>query len=265
MKASLSKMKNQVQRGFTLVEIAIVLVIVGLLVGGVLRGQELINSARVRNILDQQTSIQTAYTSFLDRFKAIPGDMSAAQAALINGAAAAASASSDGAVGLADSPAFFNNLAQAGFISCAACMTVSTANAGAGAYAAATTLSIANSPANIFAQPMAFIYNPATPAAVAADGAINAFANVVEGGKPLLATGSGIASNMLAEMDRKQDDGDPSRGSFRYTDIVGGSLTLGSGYAASTQRALCSTVAAAGTASTWVVTPVAQCQGANLF
>ncbi|MES0328532.1 MAG: prepilin-type N-terminal cleavage/methylation domain-containing protein, partial [Gammaproteobacteria bacterium] len=36
------------QKGFTLIEIAIVLVIIGLLLGGVLKGQELINTARVR-------------------------------------------------------------------------------------------------------------------------------------------------------------------------------------------------------------------------
>ena len=41
------------QGGFTLVEIAIVLMIIGLLIGGILRGQELIQSARVRNIVDQ--------------------------------------------------------------------------------------------------------------------------------------------------------------------------------------------------------------------
>ena len=39
------------QLGFTLVEIAIVLVIIGLLLGGILKGQELINSARVRNLV----------------------------------------------------------------------------------------------------------------------------------------------------------------------------------------------------------------------
>ena len=42
-------MKKQ-QSGFTLVEIAIVLVIIGLLLGGVLKGQELINSAKVKNL-----------------------------------------------------------------------------------------------------------------------------------------------------------------------------------------------------------------------
>lgn len=38
------------QSGFTLIEIAIVLVIIGLLLGGILKGQELINSARVKNL-----------------------------------------------------------------------------------------------------------------------------------------------------------------------------------------------------------------------
>ncbi|MCK5666213.1 MAG: prepilin-type N-terminal cleavage/methylation domain-containing protein, partial [Thiotrichaceae bacterium] len=43
-----TKSVNKKQGGFTLIEIAIVLVIIGLLLGGVLKGQELINTARVR-------------------------------------------------------------------------------------------------------------------------------------------------------------------------------------------------------------------------
>jgi prepilin-type N-terminal cleavage/methylation domain-containing protein len=49
------------QRGFTLVEIAIVLVIIGLLLGGILKGQELITAAKVRNIADQNSGVQAAY------------------------------------------------------------------------------------------------------------------------------------------------------------------------------------------------------------
>ena len=62
------------QSGFTLIEIAIVLVIIGLLLGGVLKGQELITSARVRNLISQQDGIKAAYFGFLDRFRALPGD-----------------------------------------------------------------------------------------------------------------------------------------------------------------------------------------------
>lgn len=63
------------QRGFTLVEIAIVLVVIGLLLGGVLKGQELIASSRVRNLADQQAGIQAAYYGFQDRYRSVPGDM----------------------------------------------------------------------------------------------------------------------------------------------------------------------------------------------
>ena len=63
------------QAGFTLVEIAIVLVIIGVLLGGVLKGQELIKSAQVRNLIDQSSSIQAAYYGFVDRYHQIPGDM----------------------------------------------------------------------------------------------------------------------------------------------------------------------------------------------
>ncbi len=68
------------QQGFTLVEIAIVLVIIGLLLGGILKGQELITAARVRNLADQTAGIQAAYYGFLDRYRAVPGDMLPAQA-----------------------------------------------------------------------------------------------------------------------------------------------------------------------------------------
>ena len=70
----------QKQRGITLVEIAIVLVIIGLLLGGILKGQELITSARVRNIADQNSGIQAAYFGFIDRYRQIPGDMTLASA-----------------------------------------------------------------------------------------------------------------------------------------------------------------------------------------
>ena len=70
-------MRNR-QAGFTLIEIAIVLVIIGLLLGGVLKGQELITAARVRNLISTQDGVKAAYFGFLDRYRALPGDYSAA-------------------------------------------------------------------------------------------------------------------------------------------------------------------------------------------
>src|SRR5688500_2787508 len=72
------------EQGFTLIEIAIVLVIIGLLLGGVLKGQELITGARVRNLASQQDGVKAAYFGFLDRFRALPGDYAAAQANIAN-------------------------------------------------------------------------------------------------------------------------------------------------------------------------------------
>jgi prepilin-type N-terminal cleavage/methylation domain-containing protein len=70
-------MKN-LQRGFTLVEIAIVLVIIGLLLGGVLKGQELINSARAKTVIADFRSVSTYAYGYQDRFRALPGDDAAA-------------------------------------------------------------------------------------------------------------------------------------------------------------------------------------------
>jgi prepilin-type N-terminal cleavage/methylation domain-containing protein len=62
------------QTGFTLIELAIVLVIIGLLLGGVLRGQELINSARVKSLTRDFQNTQVYLYGYQDRFKSIPGD-----------------------------------------------------------------------------------------------------------------------------------------------------------------------------------------------
>ncbi len=77
-------MKKQ-QSGFTLVEIAIVLVIIGLLLGGVLKGQELINSAKVTGLSQDFTRVQTALYGYQSRYRAVPGDHPTAATA-INGA-----------------------------------------------------------------------------------------------------------------------------------------------------------------------------------
>lgn len=60
--------------GFTLVEIAIVLVIIGLLLGGVLKGQELINSAKVKNLSQDFRTIPLFIYGYQDKFRALPGD-----------------------------------------------------------------------------------------------------------------------------------------------------------------------------------------------
>jgi prepilin-type N-terminal cleavage/methylation domain-containing protein len=62
------------QAGFTLVEIAIVLVIIGLLLGGILKGQEMIIQAKVKNSIQDFSGVSAAYYGYQDRYRAIPGD-----------------------------------------------------------------------------------------------------------------------------------------------------------------------------------------------
>lgn len=69
---------KRTQSGFTLIELAIVLVIIGLLLGGVLKGQELINSAKVKNMASDFRNIQVQVYSYQDKFRALPGDDKAA-------------------------------------------------------------------------------------------------------------------------------------------------------------------------------------------
>ena len=62
------------QSGFTLVELAIVLVIVGLILGAVLKGQQMIENAKVKSVANDLKGVVTAYYAYQDRYKAIPGD-----------------------------------------------------------------------------------------------------------------------------------------------------------------------------------------------
>jgi prepilin-type N-terminal cleavage/methylation domain-containing protein len=66
--------------GFTLIEIAVVLVIVGLLIGGIMKGQEMINSAKVKNLAQDLKNAGTYVLAYQDKYRALPGDDAAAVA-----------------------------------------------------------------------------------------------------------------------------------------------------------------------------------------
>ncbi len=71
---------SQNQKGFTLIEIAIVMVIIGLLLGGVLKGQEIIENGKLKSAMTQVNGITAAYYSYINRYRAMPGDDSGALA-----------------------------------------------------------------------------------------------------------------------------------------------------------------------------------------
>src|SRR5258705_6098386 len=74
MSSSTVRHRNSTEAGFTLVEIAIVLVIIGLLLGGILKGQEMITQAKIKNLINDFNGVTVAVTSYQDRYRALPGD-----------------------------------------------------------------------------------------------------------------------------------------------------------------------------------------------
>ena len=66
--------QRRAQSGFTLVEIAVVLVVIGLIVGGILKTQEMITQARTKSVVNDFTGVTAAYFAYMDRYKAVPGD-----------------------------------------------------------------------------------------------------------------------------------------------------------------------------------------------
>src|ERR1700709_989380 len=75
LKEAMLAMPATKRRGFTLIELSIVLVIIGLIVGGVLVGRDLINAAQLRAAISQIERYQTAVNTFRAKYGAIPGDM----------------------------------------------------------------------------------------------------------------------------------------------------------------------------------------------
>ncbi len=61
---------------FTLIELAVVLVIIGLIVGGVLVGKDLIRNAERQSVITEKNRFSAAFYAFQAKYNAIPGDMS---------------------------------------------------------------------------------------------------------------------------------------------------------------------------------------------
>lgn len=93
------------QAGFTLVELAIVMIIIGLLIGGILKGQELIQNAQVTATSSQVKAIEAALNTFTDSYNAMPGDMLAPGTRLPNCTAAPCNVAGNGNGRIAEAPA----------------------------------------------------------------------------------------------------------------------------------------------------------------
>lgn len=84
--------------GFSLIELAIVLVIAGLLLAGVMRGQELIANAKVKSLASDFRNIPTYFYGYQDRFRALPGDDHAADTHVAGAVASTAGQAQNGLI-----------------------------------------------------------------------------------------------------------------------------------------------------------------------
>lgn len=87
---------NNRQVGFTLVELAIALMIIGLLIAGVLKGQELVENARNTQYVRQIQSYDVAVSSFFLSYNALPGDIRSPSTRIPNCTSVPCSTAGDG-------------------------------------------------------------------------------------------------------------------------------------------------------------------------
>jgi prepilin-type N-terminal cleavage/methylation domain-containing protein len=186
--------------GFTLVEIAIVLVIIGLLLGGVFKGQEMITQGRIKAAINDFSGVTAAYYAYLDRYKALPGDDIQANSRWPLLLPSSTSGNGDGTISgaynatgpaVSESQFFWMHLRAAGLITGSAASGAQPLNSAGGIIGVQTG-------------------NGAVPAAevLESNGAGTGFAG-------FMICSSGLSDRVAAAVDRQLDDGVPNTGSIR--------------------------------------------------
>ena len=198
-------MRDSRQGGFTLIEVVIVLVILGLLMGGVLKGQELITSARVRSVTALMDGVKAAFYGFQDRYRGLPGDYMMADQILRCAGAPCLKGNGDGviernAVALSgsepnESTLVWTHLTASGLLNGSYVMS-----------AGETVPTDANTPKNPFNIYLQIVYDARYADKLSPPPS-----------RHNLKTGALMPVEIAAEVDRKADDGSGISGSFRYS------------------------------------------------
>lgn len=192
-------MSRSKTNGFTLVETAIVLVIIGLFLGGILKAHELIVNPRVRALISQQDGIKVAFFGFIERFRAMPGDYARATTYI---AGTTQNGNGNGQIEGISTPIesilVWEHLSRAGFLT--------------STYTYSATESALTSPDNRYGVYQQIMY----------DGLYGAGTTAAP--SPLghnIKSGSQVPVEIVAEMDRKLDDGAPFTGRFQFSSYQG--------------------------------------------
>ena len=266
------------KQGFTLIELSIVLVIIGLIVGGVLVGQDLIKAAEVRATISQIEKYNTAVRTFQGKFGGIPGDITAATATSFGITAAAytgATGIGDGNGIIQDSQStntntpvgepviFWQELSSAGLLD---------GNLGANL----STVGVTTAAASVLAT--ATYYVPSAKLGrsnyiiVGSDNGINYYS--ITGLSGITAGAAGTATytgaNYLTpiesyNIDKKVDDGAPNTGTVQARDGSGLSLTASTLFDLATTNSLPAKFTAASTASKCTMTGASSTDTADTY
>jgi len=213
------------RKGFTLVELAIVLIIIGVILGAVLKGQELIDNAKIKRAITDMNTVFVAYNGYIDRYQKKPGDdgdlttlqnrggawTAVTVAGNVNGTLAATAANTF-TNGAAETTGFWQHVKAAGFMT--------------GAVAAAGTAAL---PVNGY-NGLVGIFNNTTALTGAGTG-INVCLSQVPG-------------KAAAAIDKQLDDGLRNSGSIRATiGVVGANTAPGAAtgpeYVESAEYSIC--------------------------
>jgi len=215
--------------GFTLVELAIVMIIIGLLIGGILKGQELIANSQVTATIAQVKGIDAAVSTFRDKYSALPGDMvSTNRLANCTAAPCSKTAAADGRItGASVTAAGGAPAANRESVIAFAHLAASDLLSGIDAIGGTVTFG-SNLPEAKVGGGFTGIEYSTGNLTQTANGAVPGHYLVLNGQSLAVGTTSGdLATARAAQMDRKLDDGSPSSGSVRAT--TSSNCTTGSG------------------------------------
>lgn len=199
-------------RGFALLELVVLVLVVALILSGALKGQELMTSAKVRRLAGQLDEVRSAYFGFQDRYRSLPGDYPNAEAILTCGATVCPHGNGDGRVRdnevvqsgneVHEDILVWSHLSASGFLKGSYTMVRGEAQP-----------SDANAPKNAYSVYLQLVF----------DG--NYGSGSTGAPRHNLKTGAQIPVSVLMELDRKIDDGKPYRGAVQFSSYSSNALS----------------------------------------